>query len=344
MIDTLNLTLDSYRVKRSNALNVQRNFVCGIETDMRGLFRYEDGEVQGGAKVHWNADKIFFDVKRRGKEPHTSVHFSAPRIVGKNNFFPADRNEVEKAIETVERRLCDEAGVITDLSKAKLSRVDMTKNAILVHPVTEYSNVYQLIGGSRMKNRTDYPSGFLLDNTAREVCFYDKRLEMEHKKEEISSVPFNTLRCEVRALGNRSIKSMIGLETVSDMLTNFERVPLAYESVMSDVFKYTARDLKEKVMTEYERIMYGIKERCGSRWMSQAISSIGAEALYRSLGREEGLRAMFYRMGFNKNEVYRYVKVITSRRNDVVSQGSLFGEHTIGELYNEVKEKLLKAA
>jgi hypothetical protein len=341
MLDTVKLTLDRYTVRKDNALTVSRNYVRGEEQDLRCLFPLEGGGIEHGSKAYLNAPAFNFDVKRLGKNTlNASVHFSAPKVVSGSNYQPADLKTFERSLEIVEQGL-REAGVETDLTEARLQRVDITKNAPLIYPVPDYAPVFELLHGSRMKDRREYPSGFLLKNSVREVCLYDKRVLMLQNKEDVSGVPENVLRVEVRALDTRTASRMLELQTAGDVLKRFDRVPEMYETVVKDLFKHDPVQLTHEYQTKLERVFRAELNRNEKHWIQRAVKRVGAEAIFFSLGGEEGLRRMFYNLGLKKQHVYRNVKQITEACRDSISQESFFGGVTVSELYNEIKYKLV---
>jgi hypothetical protein len=342
MLDTLKLTIpqEAYHVRRENGLTVQKLFFQNEQTDRRGLFPYSDGSVEDGSGAWLNTPQFNFDIKRYGKRVVTQVQFSAPKVVDGQNYEPANLRTTERALELVQEGL-DRAGVVCDLWSSRLARVDVTRNALTEHPVPEYAPVFEMLRGGRLKDRVTYPSGFLLKNGVREVCVYDKRLEMSGRGLDVSNVPANVLRAEVRAVDGRTARRGLELETAADLVKHFDRVPEMHLTVMRSLFKHDGCKVQEELQTEAARIFAAERARGRANWIVRSVSICGASHLCGLLG-EDGLRRVLYTVGLTKQGVYRSMeKILELRDSGLEQRETLFNSRVaVGALYDELKMKL----
>jgi hypothetical protein len=209
------------------------------------------------------------------------------------------------------------------------------------YPVSDYGVVWEMLRGTRLKDRVQYPGGYLMKNTVRQICLYDKRAEMRGRGADVSNVPANVLRCEVRAVDGRTVRRGLELETVSDLVKNFDRVPEMYRTVVRSLFKHEAVHLQSQVENRAARIFAAEKSRGGRYWKIRAVAICGAPDLCATLG-EDGLRRVLRSIGLSKQNIYQTLGTILELRDSGLEQSAtLFGERlTVGQLYDELRLKL----
>ncbi len=192
-----------------------------------------------GQKATFNTDdyQVTIAPDRGGGAPNCIVQWSARAFAGSNEV-PMDRDAVEHAARNVRDEL-REAGLHFPMEKARLVRVDPAKNFELSHPVASYTPVLGALQGRKSMNKQDFGgTGFLMGNTQRQVCFYDKGAEMHAKGLELAECPQNTLRAECRWMKGRVVRDALGVETLEDLRRGWEKIPSAYvHSMEQDVFR-----------------------------------------------------------------------------------------------------------
>jgi hypothetical protein len=149
-----------------------------------------------------------------------------------------DRDTVADTAARVTREL-EAAGLFFPMKKARLVRVDPAKNFELSHRIASYTPVLGALQGRKSMNKQDFGgTGFLMGNTQRQVCFYDKGAEMHAKGLELAECPQNTLRAECRWMKGRVVRDALGAETLEDLRRGWEKIPGAYaHSMEQDVFR-----------------------------------------------------------------------------------------------------------
>jgi hypothetical protein len=149
-----------------------------------------------------------------------------------------DKERIFSSAHDVRKQLGD-AGLSFATDKARLVRVDLAKNVEMSQPVAAYTPVFGALNGRKSMSKQDYGgTGFLMGNTQRQVCFYDKGAEMHAKGVELDECPVNTLRPECRLMKGRVVVDALGAETLPDLLRGWEKIPGAYtHSMEQDVFR-----------------------------------------------------------------------------------------------------------
>ncbi len=214
------------------------NAATGRMTSVNHLFHNGERNVSG-QRATYNTDDFQLTIApdRGGAEPNCIIQWSAHAFADSNEV-PMDRERIRSSAHNVESHLAD-VGLTFPTGKARLVRVDLAKNVELGNPVAAYTPVFGALQGRKSMNKQDFGgTGFLMGNTQRQVCFYDKGAEMHAKGVEIDECPVNTLRPECRLMKGRAVVAALGVETLPDLQRGWEKIPGAYmHSMEQDVFR-----------------------------------------------------------------------------------------------------------
>jgi hypothetical protein len=160
--------------------------------------------------------------------------------LGENNFYPLGANSFKTALDTLERAF-DSIGIIADLDKAEIWRLDLFKNVETSKPYGVYKDVLGSLNLKRTHSR-QYPDSYLIGNGLRELMFYNKVKELEEKLgfAYVRQLGFNSeniARGELRFLKHREVKRQ-GLEYLKEIPDKWNLLKGTYKTYMSEVFKY----------------------------------------------------------------------------------------------------------
>ena len=97
-------------------------------------------------------------------------------------------NEVAISLEQI--------GIQTDLTTAKVSRIDLFRNITLDHAFIDYRPVLHFLMPSYLKKVREYPTGVWMKNTHRLIRIYDKGAEMKHREQSVLAPDTHVLRAE----------------------------------------------------------------------------------------------------------------------------------------------------
>jgi hypothetical protein len=214
------------------------NAATGRMTSHQQLF-YNGDRFVTGQRATYNTDDFQLTIApdRGGGAPNCIVQWSAHAFADSNEI-PMDKERIFSSAHDVRKQLGD-AGLSFATDKARLVRVDLAKNVEMSQPVAAYTPVFGALNGRKSMSKQDYGgTGFLMGNTQRQVCFYDKGAEMHAKGVELDECPVNTLRPECRLMKGRVVVNALGVETLPDLLRGWEKIPGAYtHSMEQDVFR-----------------------------------------------------------------------------------------------------------
>ncbi|HQL67460.1 MAG TPA: hypothetical protein PK151_07955, partial [Caldisericia bacterium] len=141
MLDTLSIGTSEFDISRENKLIMRVDTYNETNTSFKKYF--------------FNNDEIYLTIDDKGLR----LHFSLPKLLLKNNFYPIKEKDFQIAIDNLDERIRD-LGVITDLRSFKVMRLDIFKNVMSDYNFNVYSDVLRNLELKRTHKR-DYIDGFL---------------------------------------------------------------------------------------------------------------------------------------------------------------------------------------
>jgi len=345
MVDSLKLSSDDFKVRPGASLTIQPATVDYSSGETKGehLLWEGDGSEVRGSKAYLNTDCINATIapgRQEGSSSLLYVQCSLPKVARGSNFAPISEAEARDGIKGIERMLRD-AGVRFNVDQARLSRLDLFKNAYTDEPFSTYHDLLSRLGTKRMQKR-DYGTSFLLSNTRAEVSVYDKIVEMEHRKESIEGLP-RTIRFESRLLTHRKIREFTGMETTSDLLGEYGALGEHFQRAMRDnLFRWNPDELAVVLQSELEAELRYFKAMAGRNWHSKYLSMKGAESILQGVSPEIYRDALANVIGDrDRKKLYRAQRVLEDAERDLAFIRERKGEgKTRGQLYRELAGKL----
>lgn len=321
MIDTLTVGTQDFTIQSSNRL------IKRIDTNQ------ETGETL--EKYFINLDTLNLTIDNRGLR----FHFSLPKLYGlKDNFYPLGVNSFNTVIDNLERVLGD-IGVITDIDRLKVLRLDLFKNITTEKSFYSYSDVLRTLDLKRT-HRREYSEGFLTANTYRELCFYNKVKELSESlgvayvKQVYNFSSENIIRGELRFLQHREVKKN-NITYLNEIPENWSSLKITYSNYMSEVFKYELKggDVELKAETLKALIDFAMN----------SLREQGREALkvfgfypYSFVNRDELLYTL--REHYSRRQAFQILSEIERNKK---KYGEIYKTLDYKRLYSELKEKFL---
>jgi hypothetical protein len=349
MMDSIQVLLTDYEIKDAK-MTLELASVDTETGEQKGnyaLWREGDRQIEGKQAFHRDGHlnvQVRPDRNADGTGPKSFcvVRGEVPKFAGGNNFHPVDLAGTKDAFQQMEKWLRD-VGIKTNIKTAKPCRMDAFVNVDADERYSCYEPVLSLLQGSRMKRR-GYENGFLWENQSAEICAYDKRQHLLHKKESVIGLPRNPLRFEFRALKARKIRDAYGFNSVQDVLDGYDHIRAVYLQTMEkQLFKYSVPEMDVIFGSELESEMKSYKEKNGRNWHQKFWSDAG---LYGALQKTniETILDVIGNVEDNKSKKSRLKKELNKMRFASAALSLLpASSRTIGELYDELKEKLLAA-
>lgn len=176
-------------------------------------------------------DTGVLQIQKLGKDnlPTMKLQISIPKFLTGENYLLADKSELAEIYSELNDEL-KKMGINTDISKAKVSRQDVTKNIISDYSPNMYIPIFRQLSASRMHDVEHSAETYTKMNGTREICFYDKRQEMLDAGESVKHLPNNVLRNEYRIKKTESVIKIYGVETFRDVYRDFDDIKETYKN------------------------------------------------------------------------------------------------------------------
>lgn len=342
MIDTLRLHLTDYRIGAETGLIVQPSpYIEGSGELLNSypLWRKETGAEVVGSKAFYNSDSMNITLNPHG----LFVQFSIPKnYTGLHNYYSVGRQGSKAIVDRLEGQLA-EVGIETAIDRAHISRLDSFRNVVAEEAYSNYHGLFALLQAKRSQRR-DYGTCFLWHNTQQELCIYDKLGEMRAKGQDTSGLPENTIRFEHRLLNARKVENTLGVATVSDLWTNYDRVKETFLKVVGDsLFKHEVEDIEIVTGRQLKEELLFYKSRYGLQWFQRFLKVKGLEYLLQKADMETVLEVV-NELSEDRKKAWRLAKELVETRFELaMSQLAGSSLRTTGQLYAELKRKVLAA-
>ncbi len=235
-----------------------------------------DGQEFRGRKASLNTDNLNLTISphREGGDSVFIVHCSAGAY-SENNLQPLDLEGCFRVARNAREEL-RALGADVDLERAKITRLDIARNAQLNHPVACYAPVFAALNCRKRVDKKDFGgTGFLVGNKSWEIGFYDKGAEMLEKGHPPDDCPDNTLRPELRFKTSALVRDAIGVDTLEQLPEAWSLLRTAYtRHLMRDVFKPKEEAAIDRTLDSYEMASHVVSGPLERKW--QAFKSLSA--------------------------------------------------------------------
>ena len=344
MLDTLKLMLNDYEITSQSSLKVQPGaYEVGTGEKLEyALFKNSSGVVHYGSKAYLNEKNWNLTLKPLPggfRACGAFLQFSVPKNHYGNNYYSTGEHGTQAVFEKVEKEL-REHGVLTDLEKAYLSRVDTVKDIEPQEPFENYSGLFRLLNAKRTQKR-EYGTTFLLSNTQQEFCIYDKLAEMRRRNEETSEFP-ETMRFEHRALNKQKVQALYGFSQAQELFHGGYAVikEKQRENWLNSLFSFSVEKVLLLGSKQLEEEMKLFKEKYSRNWFQNFLRAYGAYHLAEVAG-VEVVKLALESMETDRMKVWRTVQMLEEAKKEIelVKQAEN-SRKTLGELYEELKEKV----
>jgi hypothetical protein len=281
-IDTLHLLLHNAVIRRGCQLNNEGlvivppsvSYPSGTEMHGYELFGDENGKPILGSKAFCNTSFWSLDIDpryRTGRSTNCYLKFNLPKVASssRNNLEVVDYDDTLKAIQSVEGDLCLN-GIVTDLMKAKIIRMDLCRNIDANFPFPRYRQVLEILDMKRSKEKyqKDFDTTSMKGNSSNRLIAYDKVEEMRGRGIPVTEfADRNIFRFEWQNYGNsKRIMPHFGIVTVADLLNNYDDVPDSYCSFLQSLFRRDISQEAQVIILSETDVMEFFKQQFGRRW------------------------------------------------------------------------------
>lgn len=347
-LDTVKLHISDYSIATDHSLTIQPPSMVNNTGELIGDYKLINDQY--GSKAYKNYDDGFsISIKPKGSYPLLFVQWSVGRITNKENYLPCNFETIKESFKTVQDRLT-ETGIHTNINDSSLSRSDMFRNVLTAEKPKNYFQLLTLCNMKRAEKR-DYGTTVNFINSLQEISVYDKLVEMEIAKKETQGLP-DTIRIEHRLLKGSKIKSFLGFNKVSDLLTadGFHHAKEKYiQALRENIFRYDTAEINLLSQKTIEHDLLTFKNSYGRMFLSAYIRAKGYENIVQHCNADIFLNAVknvdSTKGRSRERKIQRYKREIDKMKFDLAMiESDLFASRSNSELYFELKSKALSAA
>lgn len=341
MLDTLKVYTPDFTVKDRARVSVQPglvNYETGEQKEV-ALFKDELGRDVYGSKAFVNTSQYNLTIQPMGSGVELFLQTSLPKVVKDDNYSPLSNDETKQAVGLIGQDL-QSRGIGLNLDNCGLSRVDLFKNIIGDNNFLSYSPLFALLQSKRQRRR-DYGTTFTWLNTQREICVYDKLVEMESRGVKTGTYPTNTMRFEYRLVNSRVCGREIGAKTVKDLVNNLDGLSKKYKDALSkSIFSMDVNEVNILASQELQIAMRSYSNLYGEFWFSRFLRDFGSNQLSRLAG-DEVVKIVLACVIDNRFALHRAIKYFDESKKSFALSVRDDNGKTLADLYSELKTKVL---
>ena len=343
MIDTLKLQLSDYEIRSANSLIIQpQTYKLSEEntTHPQYLFEYNGQSIEG-QKAYYNDPNINLTISpMKNSNISCFVQTSLPKILTGNNFHSVGEGGIKAGLKKVEQCLKD-AGISTNIIDAKVSRFDAFKNVVLEEQFQDYHSILSLLRMPRKKMRI-YGDGFLHHTTIEELCIYNKIEEMKNLNKDVSGLPQNVARFELRLLKHQSVKNSTGINNAGDLLKSYSDIQDYYRNKLNKtLFSYDVKDITIITVSDLEEKFRYFKNKIGRNWMQKFLQAEGLKSIL-EYSDMDTIKTAILNLTQDRMKAHRLIKSLEETEKDILlSEQSKSSYKSNMDLYQELKKKLV---
>lgn len=290
------------------------------------LFTDKKGNEVRAHKIYHNSKLTGanYTMSRMGKDGHLSLSFRWNPSKMNHPYFLADieSEAITKSIQRMEAEL-SAIGIKANLYDAKLSRVDLAKQAQMRQNIYEYEPVFRTLEGRRLKSKI-YETAYSFANKSTECVFYDKIAEMKaHKLDANLQGEKNLMRCEVKAKKTESIGSVLNISTLNDLLQ------MSNDAANHVYVRYLERKIfskwhkPEQLLIPFDdqvEILKFYRERNKKAgWRDFLMVMQNTNEYIESIGGVEKFRQLLESAGYNRQNTYRIESIVIKRMKEAAA-------------------------
>lgn len=310
MADSIRLLIGYFEISVHHNMHIRAGSSGGIAV------HYDDGNVGYATRVRHNGGH-FYLYSAYG---NLYVNFSLARIAsGRNNLKVVNQEEAWQALLRLEYDL-EQIGVITDISRALITRLDLFSDATTVHGYADFKPLFDILRIPRRKRLT-FPGYLAFKNGQRVDVFYNKVAQMRSKGVDTSDLPPNLVRFESRLMSAKAVRSL-GVRTVAGWMRQWGRVQTWFRDRIGTVLRIS-ENTPEVINLQSATILDTPK---------QVKQALYARTVLESVGNVEELETLLKLKGHDSRQARNFV--------ETVIKGLLFPLSTEQVSINELKQEL----
>ena len=356
LIQKQNIIVDTIKVRFPNP-EIERNDNIRVYPAPEGesgylLFSMPDpsnytGEGSTfGQSAFYDDDTYKIKMSRYG----AFLQFNPTKIFNReHNAKPITKANATRVVESIKEHL-NKNGFLSDLWKAKLSRVDLALDIETNHPYSTYEALFRVLHGKRASKYKFY-STYYFGSKQRTIAIYDKISELKHLGIDVSDLPENLMRIEYRMLNARRCKQdllyseldpILGnppSDDLSHLLNIWYSLPTVYKkNVREMLFNLDDILLNDAISNGEEEVFGWYKRRYPKNSFQKYLEARGYQKILDKVGDEDDFRHML-RSHMGSAVLYRNMKKF--KESLARAPKTIDREISVAELYDELYSKIM---
>lgn len=262
-----------------------------------------------------------------------------PRFVTDSNLQAVGRAATTKALHKLERKLL-RAGIKTDIMKSRVVRLDLFANVKTDEPFEHYLPLFRGLHVSRATRVEYQTTGFEWRNAEQEIAIYDKRAEMQHRRESVVDLPPNIIRFEHRLKKARKVLETLEIVTVRNLLDDYDRIRAYFkQTIRRNLFAHDVKGLNRSAGSQIESALLAFMEGDNRYWRSDFLAALGARDIIRRIGRS-GLKKLLAKH-VGASDAWRFDHKVSEWEATLrLLRPAKGSRKRLGDLQEELKRKL----
>lgn len=207
-IDGIHITTNQFAIRNIATLKENKWRYGGggeIGEEQKILIKDTYGNDVRANRIYNNSTGLaHFDISPFG----LLVHFNPSKILHSYNLISTGKelNYIAKSVQKEAQKI----GIDVDIDGAKLTRIDIAKQATMKYEVQQYASAFRLLHAKR-RNKKEVGTTYYFENTKKEAVFYDKGAEAG-----IDEVNF--MRGEIKYKDTKTTAKATSINTLSQLL------------------------------------------------------------------------------------------------------------------------------
>lgn len=343
-IDKLKLHTEHFQVSDTLPWNIVPNTKKAgqLEADQTPLFvSSQYGEVVHGAKAYINTDKYSVTINNG----RVYVDFNPSKFYHETDLT-ADPNRIADAMSYIQNDCKETHKLDLDIFSTGIGRLDITAQAEMNNLVPDYKDLISNGKRSMRFRPAEYPNGFLIGNTQRQVCTYDKGMKLQIDQQIKNAQPTNFQRLETRMLKSEATQRHTEFKYINHVLNgNISQLHSAYSKTISDVLSIGQSEINFIEMETLTGLIRNTIQNSSKRgqWFKLVIMVLNGN-LPNPQQFQEALNRLYAEGVILRKQYYKMAKEYTELKHISDFQRGRYLEDTANsyaDRYKEFTEKLI---
>ena len=309
-IDKLSITVKDFQIKDASRTGLilqpgQIDLATG-STYESYLFTDGGGKKFEGQKAYLNHSKFNLSINKFGLQ--VIINPSKP-------YHPYDLCQDDKVLQertqAVFKHLYDK-GIRANYHEARVSRVDIAKNALMKHPIVAYNPIMHMLRIPRAKRQANYPDGYSSNNKQFGFNSYNKGKELKevgHK--ELIGIDDKLMRQELQYKTKNSVSNKLQIVSVQSLFdAGINHLNKIYVETLSGIIYKTDEYTSNQFAIPFDnhvQILIELREKFPQQFINIWFKTHAVLELIEKTGSIKTLESILVEAGCHRNTIRKKI-------------------------------------